>query len=266
MPTRSKDLWGLVLDGYQVDPEELAHAIGEQAGHGPLDFRTRLLIRDSIATLRNYWGSERFDNWLASSPVRERLEAIRQQDLGGVGFPFLEQQVVETTKPETIKQLLRELGSHLHQPQRVVIGGSVALILPGYLSRRTQDLDIVDELPPEIRKLDRVLKELTTSYRLQIAHFQSHYLPKGWELRLHSLGLFGKLQVFLVDVHDVFLSKLFSGREKDRDDLRILAPQLDKESLIRKLRESTASFLADQKLRERAEHNWYVLYGESLPA
>jgi len=266
MTVHTKDLWRLVLGNPQVDPADLAEAVEGQAGQEPLDFRTRLLIRDSIVALQQHWGQRRLKAWLASSPVRRRLEAIWQEDLGSPGFPFLVGQIVETTKPEEVQQFLRELGEQLHRPERLVVGGSVALILPGYLSRRTQDLDVVDEIPREVRALGKALRDLAQRYRFQLAHFQSHYLPKGWDQRLHSLGSFGRLQVYLVDVYDVFLSKLFSAREKDRDDLRALAPQLDKEILVRKLGETTASLASDPQFRKHAEHNWYILYGEALPS
>lgn len=50
---------------------------------------------------------------------------------------------------------------------------------------------------------------------MALNHFQSHYLPAGRPDRVRSLGRFGKLDVFLVDVYDVLLSKLFSDRNKD---------------------------------------------------
>jgi hypothetical protein len=61
-----------------------------------------------------------------------------------------------------------------------------------------------------------------------------------------------------------FLSKLFSARMKDRDDLRMLAPQLDKGTMMRRLRETTQDLLATPGLREKAEQNWCIIYGESL--
>jgi hypothetical protein len=88
----------------------------------------------------------------------------------------------------------------------------------------------------------------------------------SWEQRVHSEPPYGPIQVYLLDVYDIFLSKLFSARTKDRDDLRLLAPQIDKETLTRKLKETTGSMLAAPGLRERAEKNWYILYGESLPS
>ncbi len=41
-----KDLWHLVQDNPWIAPEELFAAITQQAQDPPLDFRTRLLIRD----------------------------------------------------------------------------------------------------------------------------------------------------------------------------------------------------------------------------
>jgi hypothetical protein len=64
----------------------------------------------------------------------------------------------------------------------------------------------------------------------------------------------------------VFLSKLYSARTKDRDDLRLLVPQLDKETVVRKLKETTQSMLVAPGLRAKAEQNWIILYGEPLPA
>jgi hypothetical protein len=262
----AKDLWSLVLDQQTVDPGELAAAVAEEAGRQPLDFRTRLLIRDSLSALQRKWPSGRFQRWLEDCPTRGRLEAIRQEDLGKPGFPFLEQQLVEPTRPEAILLFLREVGGLARRPTRIEIGGSAALILAGYLSRRTQDVDVVDEVPAELRAQHAALNAIMQRHRLELAHFQSHYLPMHWQERTHSLESLGNLEPYLIDAHDVFLSKLFSMREKDLDDLRALAPQLDKQRLTRLLLDDCASTLAAPTLRERAEKNWYVLYGESLPS
>ena len=80
-----------------------------------------------------------------------------------------------------------------------------------------------------------------------------------------SVGVFGKLQVFAVDAYDVFVGKLFSARDKDRDDLRALKPRLDHETLIRCVRETTASLRSDARLTDAAGKNWFILFGEQLP-
>lgn len=266
MVAGTKDLWSLVLDQSHVDPRELTEAIVEQVLRGDLDYRTRLLIRDSLNALRRYWGPQRLTSWLAATPVSSTLDSIWHEDLGRVGFPFLDEQIMEPTRPEHIRQFLRDLGSQLHRPARLALGGSGALILKGYLLRRTQDLDVVDECPAEIRALGDRLSAIEKRHRLLLGHFQSHYLPSGWEQRTHTLEPFDLLTVYAVDAYDVFLSKLCSSREKDLDDLRTVAPKLEKEVLVRRLQDTASGLLAQTDLREKAEHNWYVLYGEALPS
>lgn len=265
MPQQTQELWQLVQQNLYLDPEDLFTSLEEAVQHPPLDFRTRLLIRDSLDSLQLKWGRDPLIRRLSVSEVGERLLSIWREALGDPGFPFLREQLMEPTKPETIQQFLRDLGGRIRKPVKLFIGGSAALLLTQYLSRSTQDIDIVDEVPAEIRSLHQQLDELMKQYRLQIAHFQSHYLPTGWQQRLHSVGAFGKLQVYLVDVYDIFLGKLYSAREKDRDDLRVLLPQLDKEIITRRLRDTTANLQLDEKLKQQAQTNWYVLLGEELP-
>jgi len=265
MTDTQRDLWSLTPGGGVIDPIELAQAIQQEAGSSDLDFRTRLLIRDSLDALARYWGRERFQAWLDRSGRQDRLTEIQREELGEPGFPSLAWRVMTPTKPETILQFLRDLGVRIRTPARVFIGGSAALILPRMLFRTTDDIDVVDELPPSIRGEHALLADLLKRYGLRLAHFQSHYLPLGWEARVHSLGKFGELEVHLLDPYDVFLSKLFSQRTKDLDDLRYLVPQLDKSLIVRRLRDTTQSLRAEPLLAAGAETNWYVLFGEPLP-
>jgi hypothetical protein len=263
---RLADLWEFVLHHSGIDPTDFARAIETQATEPSLDFRTRLLIRDGIDALEQVWGRGRVEQWLCGSPAKERLCAIRGEPLGRPGFPFLVQQLMEPTTPDTIRQFLRELGMLAGGPTRIAIGGSAALILRNQLVRHTQDIDVVDEIPAEIRSQHEALQRLSQRYRLQLTHFQSHYLPLGWEARLEFLGSFGPIEAFLVDAYDVAASKIMSNREKDRDDLRVLAGTLDKQLLLGRLRDSCASLLNEPDLRRSAEANWYILFGEALPA
>lgn len=266
MPIRPPDLWSITSGRPHVDPAELAEAVLRQVGQRDLDFRTRLLIRDSVGALQTYWGSARFDAWLQSTPAREEIERISRADLGPPGFPYLAARVMEPTRPEDILEYFRDLGRRLPHPTSMAIGGSAVLIVGGNLSRATDDIDVVDEVPAALRADHELLAGLARRYGLHLTHFQSHYLPTGWRERLRLLDRFGRLDVKLVDVYDVTLSKLFSHRDKDLDDLRVLARQLDKETLVRRLIKTTAAFRADARLAEAAEGNWYVLFGEPLPS
>ncbi len=266
MVARAKDLWSVAARRQWVDPQDLADAIEEQLHAGDLDYRTRVLIRDSMSALRKHWGEARVAGWLTRAGIADQVAQICQGPWDDDrGFSSLASRIMDTLKPETIKQFLRELSQHIRRPVRLEIGGSVALMLPGLLERKTEDVDIVDEVPAEVRTQHKLLADLRSRYSLEPAHFQQHYLPSGWKDRLHYFDTFGEMRIYLVDPYDVLLSKLFSIRTKDLDDLRAVVPQLEKETLVRRLKENTQSALAAPDLRQRAEKNWYILFGEALP-
>jgi hypothetical protein len=265
MVVRAKDLWSLIRNQW-VDAQELRAAVEDQVTRQDLDYRSRLLIRDSVKALRHHWGDERVDKWLKESPQGEQIATIcRGPWECDRGFSSLMERVVDVLTPQTIERFFRELSRHVRRPLRLAVGGSAALIVPGYLSRPTEDIDVVDEVPKELREQHALLNELKERYGLELAHFQQHYLPMRWQDRLHYYDTFDELTVYLVDAIDVFLSKLFSIRTKDLDDLRALTSHLDKETIARRLHDTCGSMLVAESLRQRAEHNWYILYGEALP-
>jgi hypothetical protein len=258
-----ENLWRLARGGQPVDAAELAAALEQQAGEPEPDFRTRLLVRDSLDALAGHWGRGRLESWLADRPL---LRELWLQPLGPAGFPSLTHRLMDATKPDTVMQFFRDLGDRVAKPSRLDVGGSTALILSAGLSRHTDDIDVVDEVPAELRQQYDLLAALTARYGLSLTHFQSHYLPTGWGERLHSLGRFGKLDVFLVDVYDVLAGKVFSAREKDLDDLRAMATRVDKQRLADRLRTSAGPLRGEPHLEQHARRNWYVVYGEDLPA
>jgi hypothetical protein len=266
MSIAPNDLWTLTFGRSQIDPEQLATAVEREVAGREMDYRTRLLIRDSMDALSNYWGSTRFDSWLTSSPAKGALEEIRRFSFDEPGFPSLSRRIMEPVRPEVVRQYLRDIGQRVTHSTRIHIGGSIALILTGVLSRSTEDIDVVDELPREIREQYDLLDRLTDEYGLRLTHFQSHYLPSGWADRVTSLGRFGRLDVFLIDPLDIFVGKLFGARTKDLSDLRALLPQLDKAKIAERLQSSGGALLQEAKLAEDARKNWYVLFGEALPA
>ena len=266
MTVQAKDLWSLALDHLQIAPDDLVEAIAEQIRREDLDYRSRLLIHESLEALQACWGPERLRRWLRQCPYRAQIEAIWMVHYDEVGFPSLRRRVMDTTRPEQVKQCFRELALHVQHPLQLEVGGAIALILPGLLSHRTEGVDVVNEVPLALRSQHHLLATLATRYGLALTPFQSHYLPTGWQQRLHSQEPFGRLHVSLVDVYDVFLSKLFSARLKDRDDLRMLAPQLDKTIIAHRVRDMAQDLLAAPGLRENAAQNWYILYGEPFPA
>jgi hypothetical protein len=265
MALQTLDLFNLVRKRPQIDPRDLAEAIRGEVHQTSLDYRTRLLVRDSVEALRLYWGNSRLEQWLSQCPEQDIIRTICNDEYDKIGFPSLRNRLMEKTEPEAILQFFTHLGKKLRQTIRVEIAGSVALILPGYLSRHTEDIDVVGEVPKDIRDDHALVSALETSYGLKLGHVQTHYFPAGWRDRVHSFDVFDRLQVFLVDVYDVALSKLFSARLKDLEDLRVLKPQVDKDVLTARFRSSAGDFLAAPRLKQLAQDNWQILYGEPLP-
>jgi hypothetical protein len=260
----SDDLWQLAFGRPELDPSDLAAAVEELASRGELDYRSRLLVRDSVDALKDYWPTNRVEAWL-SRPDAERIRRICEEDFEKVGFPSLRKRLMEKTQPDTIRQYFESLGMTLQKKIHIDIAGAVSLILPGYVHRSTADIDIVGEVPEPIRTQYRLLDDLERRYGLHLGHVQTHYFPKGWSERVHAFGIFSRLEVSLVDVYDVFLSKVFSSRNKDKDDLTVLKPQIDKEVLVDRFENSCGDFLPAVRLKEIATENWRVLFSEALP-
>jgi hypothetical protein len=119
-------------------------------------------------------------------------------------------------------------------------------------------------VPKSLREDHRFMESIKERFGLEIAQFQSHYLPMRWENRTLWHGEYDNLTVLLVDPVDIFLSKLFSIREKDFKDMKILLQQLDHATILERLKRDCQSMLASESLKERATKNWYILTGETL--
>ena len=157
-------------------------AVEDQVIRQDLDYRSRVLIRDSIKALRHHWGDERVENWLMGSPVGEQIAAIDRGPWDDDrGFSSLIRRVVDALTPQTIERFFRDLSRHVRRPLRLAVGGSAALIVLGYLARPTEDVDVVDEVPKELREQHALLSELKERYGLELAHFQQHYRPMRWQ-------------------------------------------------------------------------------------
>lgn len=236
-----------------VDPRDVEHA----------DERTKMLVRDAATALRNFPATDP-----AHADRANALPAFSppEPDPMDRGFRTLELRLMEPTDPQSLIDLLQDLSRHVHGRCSLTIGGSLSLMIAGLLIRETDDIDVVDEVPAEIREQHDLLPELATDHGLRLAHFQSHYLPDGWQRRIGSIGVFGSITAFRVDPVDVLVGKLFSVRRKDTNDIRLVLPLIERQSFVDRIASSTTRWRADAKLLAAATSNWYVLTGEdTLP-
>jgi hypothetical protein len=267
MPASACDIidhaWELVRTPGPVDAERLFAAVADPAVLRSEEARTRLLAADAFLALGAFWGERRFRSRIIETQIEHDVDRLLTSRGDDDGFLTLRDRVMNSTRPDTVLQLLRELGSHINTPTSMIVGGSIALMLESLIVRHTDDLDIVDEIPKTLRDEHDPMASLATRYGLKLTHFQSHDLPNGWEARTRSLGQFGALSVRVVDTLDVLVGKLFSKREKDLDDVRLAWPKVDQIAYRSRLARSTAAFRATASLEAVAQKNWYILTGES---
>jgi hypothetical protein len=262
---RNLDPWHLVWGQPYIDAGQLAAAIDCDLGQTPEpDFRTRLLVRDSARAIKSFWGPRKFARWLATSPVGNRIKSILAEDLGRPGFHGIRRRLVASVGLTDLKQVLQLLGAAIHGRVEIDIAGSVSTLVLGLTARPTDDIDLVNEVPAEIRRQRATLQKIKTEYGLNLGHVQAHYLPANWQQRRRSLGDFGGLRAYLVDPADIFVSKLSSKQEKHIQDLRVMAKALDKTSLRRRLLEDGRAFVEDPYMKGQIETNWQFIFQEAL--
>jgi hypothetical protein len=259
------DPWRVIWGQPYIDSSTLAAALEDDLRRNPHpDYRTRLLVRDAAEALRSFWGAKRFARWLSASPAAEQIRTILDESFDETGFPHIRRRLVDSIGETQIKQIFTLLGQNVHRRLEVYVAGSIPTLIAGLTARPTEDIDFVDEVPEAIRKQRSVLRKIQTDYGLNLGHVQAHYLPTGWENRRQFLGDFGGLRVYLVDPYDIFVSKLSSKKEKHKDDLRVLALKLDKDTTRRRLFRDGRAFLDDPRQRSQIEANWQFIYQEPL--
>ncbi len=262
-------LWGLIV-APTIDPAMLARGIESAVMRENLDWRTLQLIKEGWDALEQAAGSASLDQYLLKRTAHEISKTILARTSSAtnshqeIKFPSLKERLMTHLSPVFLRQFLRELGTRIARPTTITMGGAASLVLQGLISRATEDIDLVDEVPLEIREEHQILAELSSRYGLRIAHFQSHYLPERWQTRTADFGTFGKIQLRLVDPHDIIAGKVYSPRSKDLDDFRLLAPSLDKQRLRELVIRELSSLWSSEGTRQRAMQNWYVVYGENL--
>lgn len=259
------DPWRLVWGQPYIDSRTLAAAIEQDLARSDQpDFRIRLLVRASAVALRSYWGTRRFERWLAASAVGRRIREIINEDLGEPGYSTIRRRLVESIDSTQLRQIFELLGRNVHGRVEVHIAGSVPTLIKGLTARPTDAIDLVDEVPAEIRRQSDVLQRIEDEFGLKLGHVRSHYLPPHWRDRRQWLGDFGGLRVYLLDEYDIFVSKLSSKQKKHQLDVRVLALKLDKDKARQRLLGDGQIFLDDLKLRPQIEENWRFIFQESL--
>jgi hypothetical protein len=259
------DPWRLVWGQPYIDSRTLAAAIEQDlAINAQPDFRTRLLVRDAAVALRSYWGSRRFERWLAASPVGQRIRAITEEDLGATGFHAIEKRLVDPIDSRLLYHIFDLLGSAIRTPVEIDVTGSIPTLIKGLTARPTGDINLAGEVPRVIRNQRDLLQRIRFQFGMTIVKVYPDYLPAHWRERRQWFGEFGGLRVYFVDEYDIFVSKLPSREKKHGLDLRVLSLKLDKETARLRLLTDGRALLDDPKLRPQIEEHWRFDFQEPL--
>ena len=118
---------------------------------------------------------------------------------------------------ENLKNLDKEV-SLIYLPSnkiKIVIVGSGSLILQGFLTRATNDIDVVGFSYPE---LIHILEEYNVNCR---SNAFSDCLAINYEDRLVKIELETKVfDYYALSLEDMVIMKLFSDRDKNKSDIR----------------------------------------------
>ena len=215
-----------------------------------------------------YWGSRRFKQWLAGSPVGQRIRAIlrgrsaanRDSPRSGDGWWSTIDLTTISAGSSTCS------GRAIHGPVEVHIAGSIPTLIKG-LDGPTDRLTSISwtrfprRCSPAAATSYERSKPISVSSWATCSPTISRFTGRD---RRQWLGDFGGLRVYVVDEYDIFVSKLSSKKEKHQSDLGVLALKLDKEIARRRLFTDGRSFLDDPKLRPQIEENWRFIFQEPL--
>ena len=127
-----------------------------------------------------------------------------------------------------IQQLDRDASLLFEDEARyfVVIVGGGALIMMGYSSRSTQDIDVINAT--------KVLIELLEKYDMntRVTAYQNSF-PFNFEDRLSLLWRGKKIDFYSASLEDIVIAKLCANRPSDDDDLEAAAEYVNWETLER---------------------------------
>ncbi len=110
------------------------------------------------------------------------------------------------------------------EPFEIYFLGGAACILGGYTERSTRDFDFVDL--DYSSKLGRVFVQLRDFDMLE---YSSTLLSPRYKERASRLDKFDYINVFLLSIEDIIVSKIIRLEEKDIEDIDILINKADKD-------------------------------------
>ena len=173
--------------------------------------------------------------------------------------------------PSNLHLFLQELDKHVPGKTDLVVGGAGALLLAYDPAVATQDIDFIGEKTRDLLRLSEVAGKGSEIHRLTDYYVDivpPGWFPnaQGWSGRAISVDVPGLKHINLkvLELHDLILSKLKRFGSGDRKDIRTLCDraELDIETLRKRYRLARQFYDYDE--REKLDKNFQLVEVEFL--
>jgi len=108
-----------------------------------------------------------------------------------------------------------------------LLGGS-ACLLAGYTSRATRDFDLLD-----LDYTASLAKVLVSLREYDLLEYNSTLIAPSYQERCKKLDQFSYLNVYVLSIEDIIVSKIIRLNERDMEDLDAMMPQADHQLLLK---------------------------------
>jgi hypothetical protein len=128
----------------------------------------------------------------------------------------------------------------------VIVGGG-ALILMGYITRATHDIDVISFAPQDlILLMDKY--DISTSVSAYMDSFPEDYIERIKKVDLKTR----KIDFYTLSIEDLVISKLSASREKDIQDITsdVVLSEINWDQLTHLAEELKLSLLSDRLVGE----------------
>lgn len=168
---------------------------------------------------------------------------------------------------------LRELEAHLGPDQKVelYLGGGAGILLAYDGEIATEDVDFIGEKAGLLLELSELAGKGSEIHRRTNYYMDTvppGTFPQDWGWRERAVAVvvpeLQRISLWVLEIHDLIISKLRRFEDKDREDIRRLCsrPELEVETLRARYRH--ARLLRDYDERERLDNNFNTVEVEFL--
>mgnify|MGYP001817017772 CR=1 FL=1 len=155
--------------------------------------------------------------------------------------------------------------SCLKSPAKIVLIGGSAVILAHGVTTTTVDIDTLNGVTAALEHAFEEAYQLT-GLRPPVSHSGVAFVPERYEERLVRQATGGLLELWVLEKHDLAISKVVRGDERDRQHLRAIHEHdpFEFEILVARFKDEMLPIYVGDESRPIARFLWIIeeLFGE----